>query len=50
MSADGWPDMPCEDCEQGLSTCCIPPAALLLTWAAGECGGAYGQIHERALE
>lgn len=20
-----YPDMPCEDCEQGLSTCCVPP-------------------------
>lgn len=20
-----YPDMPCEDCEQRLSTCCVPP-------------------------
>lgn len=24
--AEDYPDMPCEDCEQGLSSCCVPPA------------------------
>lgn len=24
--AEDCPDMPCEDCEQGLSSCCVPPA------------------------